>query len=283
MQTHDAPELASAPVKRAAQTKPANNATLDVARAVTDPQTASVGSMLELQRLAGNATVSRMLAPEAEDAGPTESASPVLDVVGKGGGAPLEGGLRGEMESRLGADFSDVRVHTDSRASESAKSVQAKAYTVGSDVVFESGHWSPSSDEGKQTLAHELTHVVQQRNGPVAGTETGAGIRVSSPGDEFERAADASANAALAGPATAPSGASSGGAATAQRAPAAPAEEQLPEDDQATAQGSFVQREAAKPAEEEAIPEEDPTAQGSFVQRQTEDEMLDEDETKKRA
>ncbi len=69
------------------------------------------------------------------------------------------------MEASLGHDFSDVRIHTDGRASESAKAVQASAYTVGNDVVFGSGAYAPEPDAGKRTLAHELTHVVQQRSG----------------------------------------------------------------------------------------------------------------------
>src|SRR5947209_8468049 len=82
------------------------------------------------------------------------------DDVGSGGGMPLDRDTRGFMESRLGADFSDVRVHTDAKASESARSVQAHAYTVGTDVVFQSGQYTPESDSGKKMLAHELTHVV---------------------------------------------------------------------------------------------------------------------------
>lgn len=66
------------------------------------------------------------------------------------------------MERRLGHDFSRVRVHTDSRAVESARSLGARAYTVGSDVVFGAGEYAPSATEGRRLLAHELTHVVQQ-------------------------------------------------------------------------------------------------------------------------
>ncbi len=262
MHTHDEPDALTASARRSAQAK--SSQPLDVARTVSDPGAASESSLLELQRLAGNASVSRMFTGEEQDA----PASPVLDVVGKGGGSPLEGGLRGEMESRLDADFSDVRVHTDGKASESARSVQAKAYTVGSDVVFQSDHWSPGSDQGKQTLAHELTHVVQQRNGPVAGTDAGGGIKLSSPGDEFERAADATAHAALAAPASVPAGGA---------APGAQRQTEDETDQEETAQGSFVQREAAKGDEE--VPDEE-EVQTTLAQRQTEEEMLGEDEEK---
>ena len=268
MQIHDEPEITIARQRKATQSRA--DESLGVSRAVTDPSTASPGSLLELQRLAGNATVSRMLAPADEEQ--AEEQSPVLDVVGGGGGSPLDAGLRSEMEGRLGADFSDVKVHTDNKAADSAHSVQANAYTVGSDVVFGSGQFAPGSESGKQTIAHELTHVIQQRSGPVAGTEVGGGIKLSHPSDEFETAADQTARTALAGPAPTPAaGGSGGGGATAQLQ--AEEEEEIPEEG-ATAQGSFVQRQAE---EEEEIPEEGATAQGSFVQRQAEEEMLDDE------
>lgn len=150
-----------------------------------------VASLLHLQRTAGNAGVVQML---ADDAAQEQDSSPVHDVVGKGGGSPLDESTRSSMESRFGQDFGDVRVHTDSRASQSAEAVGANAYTVGSDVVFRSGHFDSSSPTGQRTLAHELSHVVQQRSGPVDGAEAPGGIRLSDPGDRFERAADATAD-----------------------------------------------------------------------------------------
>ena len=82
-------------------------------------------SLLHLQRTAGNASVVQMLAEEGSIMA-EEERSPVHDVIGKGGGAPLDESTRSSMESRFGQDFSDVRVHTDSRASQSAEAVGAK-------------------------------------------------------------------------------------------------------------------------------------------------------------
>ena len=90
-----------------------------------------------------------------------EVPSIVHDVL-RSSGRPLDSQTRDQMESRLGQDFSRVRVHTDSQAAESARAVNALAYTVGSDVVFGSGRFQPNSAEGVQLLAHELTHVIQQ-------------------------------------------------------------------------------------------------------------------------
>jgi hypothetical protein len=70
------------------------------------------------------------------------------------------------MEPRFGHDFSRVRVHTDARAARSARAVSALAYTVGQDVVFAAGKYAPASTVGRELLAHELTHVVQQSSGP---------------------------------------------------------------------------------------------------------------------
>lgn len=192
------------PARDPATTPTATNATVPralVARAVADPSSAAPSTMLELQRLAGNASVRRLVAGEEE--APADR-SPVLDVVGKGGGQPLAPDLRSDMEGRLGADFSDVRLHTDSQASRSAEAVNAHAYTVGSDVVFRSDRWNPDSSDGRQTLAHELVHVVQQRSGPVDGTATGDGVRVSDPQDSYEQSADRTAAAAMTGPVAVP-------------------------------------------------------------------------------
>jgi hypothetical protein len=228
----------------------------DVSRAVADPGGSSPAALLELQRLAGNRSVSRLVARDSEEESASKR-SPVLDVVG-GGGAPLGDGLQSEMEGRLGGDFSDVRVHRDATASESTKAVAANAYTVGNDVVFRSDQWAPDTDQGKHTLAHELTHVMQQRAGPVAGAETGDGIRLSDPADPFERAADRNADVAMSaqGPAAAPAQAVGSAPSSTQR--------QGDEEEEEMTQGSFVQRQGDE--------EEEEMTQGSFAQRQGDEE-----------
>lgn len=83
----------------------------------------------------------------------------------QGGGSPLPPATRAFFEPRFGADFSHVRVHTGGRADATARAVSAKAFTVGSDIVFAGGQFAPESQEGQHLLAHELTHVVQQDGG----------------------------------------------------------------------------------------------------------------------
>jgi hypothetical protein len=124
----------------------------------------------------------------------------VHEIIGSAGGQPLEPEVRTEMTARLGHDFSHVRVHHDDRAHDSAAAMRALAYTVGSDIVFQRGGYNPAAPEGKLTLAHELTHVIQQSQGPVDGSETAGGGRISSPADRFERAAAATAEQAVRAP-----------------------------------------------------------------------------------
>jgi pyrrolidone-carboxylate peptidase len=81
----------------------------------------------------------------------------------RGSGAPLDSGTRSFMESRFGYDFGRVRVHTDTQAAQSARSVEALAYTVGDHVVFGSGQFAPESIRGLRLLAHELAHTLQQQ------------------------------------------------------------------------------------------------------------------------
>jgi hypothetical protein len=198
------------------------------------PDVLGPAGMLGLQRAVGNAGVGAVV---------EEERSPVHDVVSSGGGSPLAADVRADMEGRFGQDFSDVRVHTGSAAHDSAKSVNAQAYTVGSNIVFQRDKYDPASDGGKHMLAHELTHVVQQRSGPVDGTDTGGGVKVSDPSDRFERDAVTNADRIMAAPAAAP----------VQRC------------EDHGEHGESVQREAA--------PEEEETAQ-TFVQRAEEEEEV---------
>jgi hypothetical protein len=81
----------------------------------------------------------------------------------RGGGDPLPERVRSFFEPRFGRDFSHVRVHADSDAAESARAVQARAYTFGHDIFFDAGEFAIESTHGQRLLAHELTHVIQQQ------------------------------------------------------------------------------------------------------------------------
>ncbi|MES1242778.1 MAG: DUF4157 domain-containing protein [Acidobacteriota bacterium] len=90
------------------------------------------------------------------------AAPPLVNEALAATGQPLDSGIRDFMESRFGHDFSQVRVHTGGAAAQSSQALNARAYTVGSDIVFGVSQFAPGTNEGRKLLAHELTHVVQQ-------------------------------------------------------------------------------------------------------------------------
>ncbi|WP_309223379.1 DUF4157 domain-containing protein [Micromonospora sp. CP22] len=195
MRAHDPPER-DVPNRQTQPTRPGTG---------TAPLTSSMAAILTLQRRAGNAAVTRAVQRQRSDhrhshhehdEGLRPEAQPVqrstVHEVLRSAGTPLAEPVRRDMETRLGADFSDVRLHTGALAQRSAAEIGARAYTSGSHVVIGQGGGD------RHTLAHELTHVIQQRSGPVSGTDGGHGLRVSDPGDAFERAAEANATRALA-------------------------------------------------------------------------------------
>ena len=127
-----------------------------------------------------------------------ERIPPIVGEVLRSPGTPLDPSTRAEFETRFGHDFGTVRVHTDRRAAESARAVDAQAYTVGADVVFDGGRYVPRSEEGRRLVAHELAHVVQQDG------LTGAPERIGAPTDPLEAAADSASLGGEPGRGTAP-------------------------------------------------------------------------------
>ncbi|UCC86430.1 MAG: DUF4157 domain-containing protein [Anaerolineales bacterium] len=98
----------------------------------------------------------------------------------QGGGQPLPAHVRAFMEPRFGADFSNVRVHTDSEAVQMSQRLSAQAFTHGQDIYMSAGQYRPGSEAGKRLLAHELTHVVQQTGRAPASRQSGA-VQARSP------------------------------------------------------------------------------------------------------
>jgi len=120
-----------------------------------------------------------------------QTAPPIVHETLQSPGEMLDRDTRAFFESRFGQDFSGVRIHTDSRAAESARAVNALAYTVGRDIAFAPGRFAPATTEGRRLLAHELTHTVQQRRHSSVGIPTvHAKLSVGDPGDIYEQEAD---------------------------------------------------------------------------------------------
>ncbi|HEY9651606.1 MAG TPA: DUF4157 domain-containing protein [Coleofasciculaceae cyanobacterium] len=145
-----------------------------------DEEAASVQPKLE----SGTIQRDEMPKPEDEEAAPVQAKSMVQrqsDGGGKaappqleesiqqsrGSGQPLADNIRKPMEQSFGADFSGVKVHTDSRADQLNQSIQARAFTTGQDIFFRQGNYNPGSQDGQELVAHELTHVVQQSGGAI--------------------------------------------------------------------------------------------------------------------
>lgn len=122
----------------------------------------------KLQRKCASCEAEEKLQRKADGASGAQAyAPPIVHSVLSQPGQPLDRATRSYFEPRFGRDFSQVRVHSGvSVAAEAARAVDAIAYTIGNDIVFDSGRFQPQSLQGKRLLAHELTHVVQQQGGP---------------------------------------------------------------------------------------------------------------------
>jgi hypothetical protein len=150
----------------------------------------------------GNAGIARLVQGEGIDrsgSGPAHLDREVARAIDerRGRGEELDGDARANLEGAMGEDFSDVRVHDDADAHELSTAVSAEAFTTGSDVFFQSGKYDPSSSAGQKLLAHELTHVAQQR-----GATPTSDMTVSEPGDASEVEASAIADKVSSAPAT---------------------------------------------------------------------------------
>lgn len=159
-------------------------------RVIANQPSGIAGSILRLQRKYGNGYVQHLLnlARQGEGGKASADVEAAIEAV-RGGGQALDSGVRMEMEPAFGADFSGVRVHADTQADTLNRAVNARAFTTGQDIFFRDGEYSTDSSAGRELLAHELTHVVQQSGGVRAKLE------ISQPDDPAEQEADEVAQA----------------------------------------------------------------------------------------
>jgi hypothetical protein len=106
----------------------------------------------------------------------SSTAPPVVRDTLRESGQPLDRDTRSFMEERFGYDFGRVRIHNDAQAAESARAVNAHAYTVGAQIAFDSARYSPTTPEGRRLLAHELAHVIQQGCAKLKSGEARSGV-----------------------------------------------------------------------------------------------------------
>lgn len=150
-------------------------------------------SITQLQRDHGNRFVGQVLrmASGEHGAGDMDTIERSIQSA-RGGGQGLDHATQRQMEGSFGADFSGVRIHNDARADGLSQSLSARAFTTGQDVFFRQGEYNPGTSAGRELLAHELTHVVQQTGGLQRK------MTVSQPGDVHEQEADQMARQVIA-------------------------------------------------------------------------------------
>lgn len=156
-------------------------------RAIAPHSSPNPNLLLHLQRQHGNRYVQRRVELSCQSAGEADVAAPDVETgieQARGTGQPLDRTVQRQMESAFGTDFSRVRVHTDSNADTLNLALSARAFTTGQDIFFRQGEYHPDSFRGKELLAHELTHVVQQTGGIQAK------LAIGQPNDRAEQEAD---------------------------------------------------------------------------------------------
>ncbi len=152
---------------------------------------------LRLQQQVGNQAVQQLIAQRSggNDGFDLDNETANRINQARGGGQTLDSAVQTQMSGAMGHDFSGVRVHNNAESDALNQQVGAKAFTTGQDIFFKQGEYNPGSGSGKELIAHELTHVVQQSSGKVGGS--GGGMTVRPAGDAFEQEADAMAKQAV--------------------------------------------------------------------------------------
>lgn len=155
-------------------------------RSVAGGSSGVADAILRLQRTYGNRYTQGLIARAADSGEAPEVAPEVEESIqrARGGGQALDNSAREQMEPAFGVDFGHVRVHTGTEADGLNRAVNARAFTTGQDIFFREGEYSPTSSDGRELLAHELTHVVQQSDGVQRK------LSISEPGDQYEQEAD---------------------------------------------------------------------------------------------
>ncbi len=143
---------------------PANNAQLD---------RKCSGCQMNEEEGKEKLTVSRKPSSNSSDLEASDEIAEQINNIRTSSGSLLDSSTREVMESRFGHDFSKVRIHTGEMAHRSANNVNALAYTIGDDIVFEEGQYQPDTSAGRRLLAHELTHVVQQSSNTASSGSAG--------------------------------------------------------------------------------------------------------------
>ncbi len=142
---------------------------------VEAPETMRLEQILAAQQHLGNQVVQRALDKNTHSLGPIDGQGNLREDLARqiqqkrGGGSPLPDFVKKDAVQKLGSRFGDVRIHTDETADRLNRAIHARAFTLGRDIFFKQGAFAPSTSSGRETLLHELTHVVQQGGKSFAG------------------------------------------------------------------------------------------------------------------
>jgi hypothetical protein len=151
---------------------------------------AETSALLRLQQQAGNRAVQRLIAQSKGDGGfDLDDTTTERIERARGSGQPLDGAVQKQASAALGHDLSGVRVHDSPESDDLNRELGARAFTTGQDVFFRQGAYDPGSGSGRELIAHELSHVVQQTTGQVGGSGGGR-TTVRPAGDTYEQEAD---------------------------------------------------------------------------------------------
>lgn len=143
----------------------------NAAQMLDAPETMRAEDVLAAQQQVGNQIVQRALDKDARRKKLTDEQGNLTPEITsqiqqkRGGGSPLPENIQKEAAKKLGRSFKDVRIHTDESADTLSRTINARAFTIGKDIFFKNGVFAPGSGAGRETIIHELTHVVQQGGG----------------------------------------------------------------------------------------------------------------------
>jgi hypothetical protein len=177
---------------RAAKPEKQAGQKIDPQQMLEAPETMRSEDVLAAQQTLGNQVVQRALDKDPKREASTDEGGNLLpelsDAINqaRGSGTPLPNELQSEAKKSLGGSFKDVRLHTDEQADQISRRISARAFTIGKDIFFKKGAYAPGSSQGRETLIHELTHVVQQSG----GKGSSGPLKLGEPGNAMEQQAD---------------------------------------------------------------------------------------------
>ncbi|HSM23311.1 MAG TPA: DUF4157 domain-containing protein [Anaerolineaceae bacterium] len=165
---------------------------VQLTHAIQTPEQANPNTIQLLQERYGNQEVRRIVEPVKTEESAVDQGGFLKKYVSdeihraRSGGQPLQSGISDQMKPKFGNSIDNVRIHTDQNSDLISKKIQAKAFTIGNDIFFRKGAYSPNTEQGRHTLMHELTHVVQQSSRSISN----APLKLGEPDDKFEQEAE---------------------------------------------------------------------------------------------